>query len=305
MVSFIIETMIELVKKNKLTTLLLLLVVYLLVKPNLYYFLGTRKTYLPSSVGIGGGGEMASFETRSSRGILPAPIPPAEFPPTESKDRLVVQESNLSLVVKNVRQAVDKAIEQAQSLGGYMVSSSLSQPEEAPYATLVLRLPSKSLKSALDYFRSMALKVSSENLYGYDVTDEYTDIEARLATLNKTKAKFEEIMARAEKVSEIMEVQRELINLQNQIDSLKGRQQYLEKTAELARVTLHLSTDEYVLPYAPAKPFRPEVIFKQAVRSLVGTLRWLAKVAIWAGVYSLVIGPVALGVWYFKKRSKR
>jgi len=229
-------------------------------------------------------------------------LPRKEYTPTTKTDRLVVQESNLSLVVKSVRESSDKIADYAKNNGGYMVSSSLSQPEEAPYATVIIRIPSKNLKATLEYLRSLAIKVSSENLYGYDVTDEYTDIEARLATVNKTKAKFEEIMAKATRVSEILEVQRELINVQDQIDALKGRQQYLEKTAELAKITIYFSTDEFALPYAPSPPFRPEVIFKQAVRSLVGTLRGLARLIIWVVVYSIIIVPVVLVIWYFKRR---
>src|SRR3972149_11088141 len=101
-----------------------------------------------------------------------------------------------------------------------MVRSSLSQPEEAPYATIVLRVPSSKLREILAYFRSLAIKVASEDIQGYDVTDEYVDIAARLETLQKTKVRFEEIMDQAFKIEDILRVQQEIINLQSQIDSL-------------------------------------------------------------------------------------
>jgi len=292
--------MISWVKRNKLASVLLLVVGYFLFKQ---YFGGVRPLYqtvMPSSGGIGG-----EFAMKSAPSADLSYTPAREAAPTTNTDRLVVQESSLSLVVKNVREVNDKVIDHAKSLGGYMVSSSLSQPEEAPYAYVVLRIPVKSLKPAIEYFRSLSIKVSSENLVGTDVTDEYVDLEARLTTLNKTKTKFEEIMNQAIKVQDILEVQRELINLQDQIDSLKGRQQYLEKTAEMAKISLHLSTDEFSLPYAPAGPFRPAVIFKQAVRSLVGTARGAAKLAIWAGVYSVVIIPVWLLIRFLKRKFRK
>jgi len=294
--------MISWIKRNKLTTVLFLVVAYFVVKS----FLGNRITPIynssfDSSYGIGGA-EMSlkTAPSSTSRSILPSP----DYAPTQSEDRMVVQESNLSLVVKDVRESSDKAIEYAKSNGGYMVSSSLSQPEEAPYAYVTLRVPSEKLKEAIDFFRSLSIKVSSENLIGTDVTDQYTDLEARLAILNKTKVKFEEIMNQAVKVPDMLEVQRELINVQSQIDSIKGQQLYLEKTAELAKISLNLSTDEFSLPYAPTDTFRPAVIFKQAVRSMVGTARSLAKLAIWIGVYGIIIVPVGLVIWYFRKRRK-
>lgn len=288
--------MISWIKRNKLTSVLILVVLYLIARQ---YF-GVVRPLSLTPAGLGGT-ESLSLKSVGSN-LYPAPD--REYTPIQKTDRLVVQESNLSLVVKNVRESVDKIIDHAKSVGGYMVSSSLSQPEEAPFANVVIRVPSKNLKDTLGFLRSLAFKVSSENLYGYDVTDQYVDIQARLDTLNKTKAKFEEIMTKAIVIADILTVQRELINLQDQIDSLKGQQQYLEKTAELARITIYLSTDEFALPYAPSESFRPAVILKQAVRSLVGTLRSIIKALIWIGVYGVIIVPVALVIWYFKKRKK-
>jgi len=235
-------------------------------------------------------------------------LPGREVAPSESKERLVVKASSLSLVVDDVREASEGVVNNAQEIGGFMVSTSLSKPEEAPFATVIVRVPAEKLSEALDYFRSLAVKVSSENILGHDVTDQYEDIGAKLETLNKTKAKFEEILDKAEKIQDILQVQRELTSLQAQIDSLKGRREYLEKTAKLAKVTVYLSTDELSLPYQPEGAFRPKVIFKQAVRSLVKTLRGIAKLFIWLAVYSPVWGVTLVIIFvvkWFKERKKK
>lgn len=291
--------MIDWLKRHKLSLLLFLVIVYLVGRQSS----GIRPLSQSTMMSSGGVGE-DSFASKSAP-LVSSLLPSRNFTPTTEADRLVVQESNLSLVVKDVRESSDKAIDWAKSVGGYMVSSSLSQPKEVPYAYVVLRIPAKDLKPAIEYFRSLSIKVSSENLLGTDVTDEYTDIAARLDTLNKTKAKFEEILSKATAVQDILTVQRELISIQDQIDSLKGRQDYLEKTAELAKISLHLSTDEFSLPYAPTGSFRPAVIFKQAVRSLVGTLRGGAKLLIWGGVYSPIWLLILGVIWFFKRLKKK
>jgi len=99
-------------------------------------------------------------------------------------------------------------------------------------------------------------------------------------------------------------VQRELISLQNQIDSLKGQQKYLEQTAQLAKVTIYLSSDEMALPYAPSATFRPDVIFKLAVRSLVGALRGVATLAIWIIVFGVIWVPVLVIIIFIKRLRK-
>ena len=230
-----------------------------------------------------------------------------EAPPSATTDgeRMVVKNSNLSLLVKDVKNIGDKIIDHTKSIGGYMVSASYNRPNESPFATITVRVPSEKLDESLNFFRSLAIKVTSENLVGKDVTDQYVDIEARIATHQKTKIKFEQILEKATQVSEILQVQRELISIQSQIDALEGQKKSLEQNANLSKVTLYLSTDELALPYTPDKAFRPQVVFKQAVRSLLGSLRSLANGLIWVGVYSVIWVPVLVVLCVIKKRKRR
>lgn len=294
------------IKRNKLVTLLLIVVLLLIVREFLpRYFQVSRQVSMVEPMYEGMEDIAVAPGVGGKIGI--PPIPGREAPPVQQEDRLVVEESSMSMVVNNVRETSDKIIDHAKSVGGYMVNTSLANPEEAPFAMVTIRVPSDNLRSALDYFRSLTVKVTSENIRGTDVTDEYVDIEARLATLEKTKAKFEEILGKATAVQDILEVQRQLIYIQDQIDALKGRQKYLEQTAALAKITAYISTDEFALPYAPTERFRPNVIFKLAVRSLVTTLRGLAKTLIWVGVYAIIwipLGLITFFAWKFwKKRS--
>lgn len=299
---------IDWIKQNKLVALIIVILLYFVVKD---YFLGyfysvvpLQKTY---QAPMGEFGAIEDIEyAPATGGIGMLPIPGREYAPTETEERLVVEESTMSLVVTNVGETSDKVIDHAKSAGGYMVSTSLTNPEEAPFATVVVRIPAEKFRTALDYFRSLGVKVTSERILGTDVTDEYVDIEARLVTLEKTKDKFEEILEIATEVQDILNVQRQLIYVQDQIDDLKGRQKYLEQTAKLSKITVYLSTDEFALPYAPTETFRPRLIFKLAVRSLVRALRSIVRLLIWIGVYAVVwipVGLIVFFVWKWKKKK--
>jgi len=288
------SSIISYLKHNKLVVLLSLIIVFFLINslPKNQY--SSRPIAIANKSMIGQG-NLDSAMTLPSYEAAPAP---------EVKDRLVIKESNLSLLVNKVGEAQKEVLRRVEEMGGYMVSTSLSNPQDQATATVVVRIPAEKLEQTLDSFRKIAVKVISENLQGQDVTDQYVDLQARLDTLQKTKDKFEQIMDRATLVSEILEVQRELINLQAQIDSIKGQQQYLEKNAQMAKITIYLSTDELSLPYSPSKAWRPSVIFKQAVRSLMGAFIVIGTLAIWIAVFSVIWLPILLIVRYLRKRKK-
>ena len=286
------------IKNNKLATGLFAAMFFLLVNS----YLNKLATPVLPRAGIG-----TNLEKVGSSSLSLNSLTREETAPSTSEKRLVIETSNLSLVVKNVQEVSQQIIKKSKELGGFMVENSLTKPEESPFGTIIVRVPDEKTDEALDYFRSLALKISSEKILGQDVTDQYEDIGERLATLEKTKVKFEEILVKAEKINDILQVQKELISLQRQIDNLKGRQEYLEKSAALTKITVYLSSDELALPYQPEGVFRPQVIFKQAVRSFLKTLRVLAGLLIWLGVYLPVWGGILLIIfivkWLKKKRS--
>lgn len=299
--------MISWVKSHKLVVLLTFIVVVLLLKDRIvtpYSSLKLRQTSLPNAgVDSGSFGSLGLGAPAMERTMSDTIYPPTpEAPPTDAKERLVVQNSEVSLLVKDVVDSRNKIIAYAEGNGGYMVNANTSNPQDAPTAYITIRIDSGKLQAALDFFHSLSVKVVSENLTGYDVTDQYVDVEKRIAILEATKAKFNEILASAREVSDIINLNQQIINIQSQIDSHKGQQEALKQNAKLARLTVYLSTDEIALPYAPSETFRPGVIFKLAVRSLVGHLRTFATYFIWIGVYAVVWLPaLVLGRWVYRR----
>lgn len=281
--------------KHKLVILLLLVVGYLLFNNNL----------LPKSSTVSKSTPRQTLEqSLPTAGVSRESLPESAPAPTETQDRMTIKETSLSLVVKDVSGALDGISKKAEELGGFLTDSKLDVGEGVTSGTVTIRVPEARRQEAINEFKKMAVKVVSESVSGYDVTDEYVDLNARLAVLTKTKAKFEAILASATSVSDLLEVQRELVDVQSQIDSVVGQQKYLEQSAKLALVTVYLSTDELSLPYTPDQAWRPNVVFKQATRSLVGFARSLGSLAIWIGVFTPVWLPAAVIFKWLRHRNK-
>ena len=283
------------ISKHKLVILLLLIVGYLLFNNNL----------LPKSSTVSRSTPRQTLDQSAPRaGVSQESLPESAPAPTETQDRMTIKETSLSLVVKDVSGALDGISKKAGELGGFLTDSQLDVGEGATSGTVTVRVPEARRQEAINEFKKMGVKVVGESVRGYDVTDEYVDLNARLAVLTKTKAKFEAILTSATSVSDLLEVQRELVDIQSQIDSVVGQQKYLEQSAKLALVTVYLSTDELSLPYTPDQAWRPNVVFKQAVRSLVGFARGLGGLVIWIGVFTPVWLPAAVIFRWLAHRRK-
>lgn len=287
---------VDYVKRHWLILFLLLIIVILLNNRS-SSFSSNSSSLVSSPVSRSSSLDLAEMMPSSGGGISQT------IPPSDSPDRLIITNTSLSLVVNNVSESIKNIQTETQKLGGFLVNSYLSQPESAASGNITVRVPEDKRDQALMIFKQISSKVISESVSGNDVTDQYVDIQSRLEVLVRTKAKFEDIMSKAYSVTDLLTVQRELINLQTQIDSLKGQEKYYEQSAKLSKITVYLSTDALSLPYAPTNEWRPIVILKEAIRSLLTTLRGVAGFIIWIVVYLPIILPIFLIVRYLKRRT--
>jgi len=292
------------VKKNKLLAFLILIVLYFLFKNFFFSLYGVTQYSEKSSFNLPSATDSsAPLGLSRNDSIMPEPYNPP--PPTDVKDRMVVKTSSLSILTKNVSQSLDSIKKYAESIDGYMTQSSLSNPQDAASADIAIRVPGEKLEDTLSFIRQSGIKVVSENLSGYDVTDEYVDNESRLATLEENKQRFDEMMKKATSIDDILKIQQQIFSLQAQIDQIKGQQKYLSETSKTVLISVFLSTDEFSLPYSPQQPWRPEVVFKTAVRSLITTFHKLGSLIIWLAVYSVILLPVIILFVYIKKRKAK
>jgi len=281
------SSIINWIKSNKLSALLIFVLGYIFLKGTLETSLLLKNKYSRSydeleNVSLGG----MPTPTFSERNIGIPPMPPEETTPRpDVGERMVAKTASQSLLVQNVREAVENIEKRVQGIGGYVVSKSLNTPEESSYGYITIRVPSEKLEETLEYFGTKSVKVVHESVTASDVTDQYEDTVSQLAVLEKTKSIFEGILNEASTFDEILRAQKEILGVQRQIDSVKGRIEYMKATTETSLISVSLSTDELALGYAPADSWRPTVVFKKAVRSLVATSRQVGNTGIWVSVY--------------------
>jgi hypothetical protein len=228
----------------------------------------------------------------------------AAAPQPDIEERMVVRSAGLSLFVKNVRDTISEIESYTKSIGGYLVDKSLNEPKESSTGYVTLRVPSEKLEEALAYFGGKAVRVVNESVYGVDITDQYTDTQAQLEIMEKTKAIFVGMLNQAATFDQTLRAQREILDVQTQIDDIKGQIEYMKATAKTSLVSIDLSTDELELGYAPADSWRPGVIFKMAIRNLIANIRKIGNFAIWTGVYSVIWVPALIIVLVLRKRRQ-
>ncbi|MBC7232190.1 MAG: DUF4349 domain-containing protein [Chloroflexi bacterium] len=250
---------------------------------------------LPYSVGMEGG--------RGDTG--------AGVSPVSNEERMIVRTAELSLVVKDTEESVAQIKGIVSTLGGYVVNVRLWRDQDQLRGSITVRVPAEALDEALSRFKGIAVKVERESGSSQDVTEEYSDLSAQLRNLEATEQELLELLRtvreKTGKAEDILAVHRELTQIRGQIEQLKGRMQYLERTSAMSAVTIELIPDVLARPIA-GTGWRPSETVAGALRALVQTLRFLVDAVIWIILYILPVACLVLlpfvALWLFWRRRR-
>jgi hypothetical protein len=155
-------------------------------------------------------------------------------PPSGAPERRIVRTAILTLEIVSPSEAMRKIAEIAEALEGFVVTSDFAQTGEpfskspAEVVTVAIRVPVPHFTQALANIRKLGARILQEKVTGQDITEEYVDLEARIRAKKALETQVLEIMKQAKKVSEALEVQRELANVRSEIEQLEGRRRLLE-----------------------------------------------------------------------------
>lgn len=190
---------------------------------------------MPAPAPMSPGREEAYSETKDG-----SPVAVSETGQTGVTERMIVRIGNMWLVVDDVPIAMDQIIELTDSFDGYVVSSQRWKEGERLVGSIVVRVPAEHFEGVVRILREMAVEVVSEDTSSRDVTEEYVDLNAKLGNLEATEEQLLRLMEKAEKVEDILNVQRELSRTRGEIEQTKGRMQYLERTSATSLIEIHL-----------------------------------------------------------------
>ncbi len=191
---------------------------------------------------------------------IPSPAPAPALAPSETNygsadqswagERLIIRTANMYLVVEDVASALQQITQLAGTYKGFVVSSNSWQEQDRMMGNIAIRVEVASFDAAMGALRGLAVEVRSESTSGQDVTEEYVDLDARLHNLEVTRVQLEKLLEKtSEKVTDILEVQRELSSVTGEIEQTKGRMQYLEKSSSMSLIQVNLEQSKLTVEF--------------------------------------------------------
>jgi hypothetical protein len=208
-------------------------------------------------------------------------------------DRKIIQSTSIDIHVDEVGRYFTDIISIATTAGGFVASSTFSNVDNEQVADLTIRVPSDRYQSVLIQIRDMG-EVQRESSDANDITEEFTDLQARLTTLQATERRYLELLAEADGINEILLVQDRLDFVRGQIEQIQGRINLLENLTDLTTITVHLRPEAAVVEPVPGGD-DPLDAAASAWGASLDVLQGIATGILVAGAFSWwLVPPLAL-----------
>jgi hypothetical protein len=237
-------------------------------------------------------------------------------------NRLIVKNAELKLMVTDTDVAIDRATQIAADSGGYIISSRVRYDDwlgiKYKYASITIGVPVDQFESAMRRLRNLALQVVDESASGQDVTDEYVDLQSRLGNLEATRDRIRQFLDQATTVEESLEVNEQLSVIEEQIEQVQGRMNYLFDRSAYSTITVQIDPElpqptpaptptpsptptptPTPTPIPPWTPVDTVHAARNTLSSIVRVLvRFFTEVTVWLVVVVVpLLGPPVLAAW--------
>lgn len=174
--------------------------------------------------GVGGGGMELDATTVE---LTPTVEKSRSEEPKNITEQKLIKNGDISFEVKNIKDTkvfLQKVISKHK---GYISNEKIEDYRINPTEILTVRVPNSNFDNIINEIGLQVGEFDSKRIDIEDVTAEFVDIEARLKNKKQLEGKYQELLAKANNMEDILKIEKEISLIREDIESTEGRLRYL------------------------------------------------------------------------------
>ena len=136
-------------------------------------------------------------------------------------------EKTYATLVKNIKNKNAIIQSDAENKTNYNLSRSL-----------IIRIPSKNFDAFVNELSKGVTYFDRKEISSRDVTAEYIDTDSRIASKKKLELRYLELLKKANKVQEMLEIEKQLSEIREEIEAKEGQLKYLQSQVSMSTINV-------------------------------------------------------------------
>ncbi|MBI3235994.1 MAG: DUF4349 domain-containing protein [Bacteroidetes bacterium] len=225
------------------------------------------------------------------------------------KTPMLTKTANIEIEIKDSKETTAEVEKLVKSLGGYISSQNQNSDNYAITNSCNIRVPNNKFDELLENLEKLGVKTVGRRIDISDVTEEYVDLDSRVKTKKAVENQYRALLAKATKMSDILEVEEKLRVIREETEVAEGRMRYLKNRVNLSTIDF---TYKQILDYKYVPESGPGFfarIWKSMVNGWTNTGDFIIDfIAFWPYlilifIFRIIYKKWKLNLWFQRKKE--
>jgi hypothetical protein len=218
----------------------------------------------------------------------------------------LIKTADLTCEIDDVDEGFEQVYAVAAAEKALVVGTNRAVAEEGyVFGSVTLKVHPSKFDETVKALRKIG-RLLSESSTTEDVTQEYVDVQARLENAEATRARYLEILAvRAGTVPDILEVEREIERVTENIERFKGQLRYFDAQIGLSTITVNFEQPHAAVPTGYSFGKAVKDAFRIAVRICIFLVQAVIVLLPFIILLIILVLIIRLIVWFIQRRRRK
>ena len=155
------------------------------------------------------------------------------------QEQKIIKTARLTFEVKHPDSTHSKILGLARRYDGVVQKDNSGKDYNKIYRNLIVRVPTANFQEFIDGVSEGVGYFDVREISQKDVAEEFVDLKARLIAKRELEGRYLELLTKAKNVEEMLQIERQLAIIREEIESKQGRLQFLQNRVSMS--TVHIS----------------------------------------------------------------
>lgn len=214
-------------------------------------------------------------------------------------EQKIIKTGDIRFETNDLAETYNKITTAAQKYNAIVQNDTEGKDYGSLFRRIIVRVPSKNFDLFLIEISKGVAYFDNKEIASQDVTEEYIDINARLKAKKVLESRYLELLEKAKKVTEMLEIEKQLSLIREEIESKEGQIRYMQSQISMSTITIE---------------FYKNIANEGGARISYGSKIWNALLSGFNGISSFFIGLLSIwpfliilagGFYFIRKRFKK
>lgn len=159
---------------------------------------------------------------------------------TASAGQKIIKNADIRFESSDVGAAGRQIMAAVARYGAQVQNDTESKDEYAATRKITVRIPSNNFDAFISEIGKGVAFFDRKEISSQDVTEEYVDIEARVKAKKVLEGRYLDLIRKAVKISEILEIEKQLSVIREEIEAQEGRLRYMQSRVAMSTVSIEI-----------------------------------------------------------------